>query len=225
MITLILLSVTLSLWQGAETKSQPIISATNPAYLGCTTWTGHEWTTPAARSARTPILESPKGFRAYGEVRVVVKDGSCENTTKLYVASAAERSFRTVYSPSVSDGNGIRLVGWSPNGDKLLAEVTLWKYETDLGYGLALRNRNSLYSISKGTLSTLTGERARKRNQNKLANLPLIPKEPWPARSLDQDAGKQIEVFCYTFLLRFDPSALTDDFSLWQTGTDAGGTP
>jgi hypothetical protein len=26
------------------------------------------------------------------------------------------------------------LVGWSPSGDKLLAEVILWKYETDLGY-------------------------------------------------------------------------------------------
>src|SRR6202048_165298 len=131
MITTILLSLALGLRQEAENKSQPIIAATNPAYLGCTTWTGREWTTPTARSARTPILESPKGFRAYGEVQVVVKDGSCENTTKLYIASAAERSFRTVYSPSVSDGNGIRLVGWSPNGDKLLAEVTLWKYETD----------------------------------------------------------------------------------------------
>jgi hypothetical protein len=147
MITAILLSLALSLWQEAETKLQPIISATNPAYLGCMTWTGHEWTTPTARSARTPILESSKGFRAYGEVRVVVKDGSCENTTKLYVASAAERSFRTVYSPSVSDGSGIRLVGWSPSGDKLLAEVTLWRYETDLGYGhLAL-----IYDASKGS--------------------------------------------------------------------------
>lgn len=147
MITAILLSLALSWWQEAETKSQPIISATNPAYLGCTTWTGHEWTKPTARSARTPILESPKGFRAYGEVKVVVEDGSCDNTTKLYVASAGERSFRTVYSPSVSDGNGIRLVGWSPSGDKLLAEVTLWKYETDLGYGhLAL-----VYDTVKGS--------------------------------------------------------------------------
>jgi hypothetical protein len=147
MISTLLLSLALSLWQGAEAKSQPIISATDPAYLGCMTWTGHEWTTPTARSARTPILESPKGFRAYGEVKVVVKDGSCENTTELYVAAAAERSFRTVYSPSVSDGSGIRLIGWSPNGDKLLVEVTLWRYETDLGYGhLAL-----IYDASKGS--------------------------------------------------------------------------
>src|SRR5580765_6940735 len=151
MITAILLSLALSLWQEAEKKSRPIISATNPAYLGCMTWTGHEWTTPTPRSARTPILESPKGFRAYGEVRVVVKDGSCENTTKLYVATT-ERSFRTVYSPSVTDGNGIRLVGWSPNGDKLLAEVTLWKYETDLGYGhVAL-----IYDASKGSANEVT---------------------------------------------------------------------
>jgi hypothetical protein len=37
-------------------------------------------------------------------------------------------------TPSASDGNGIRLIGWSPSGDKLLLEVTLWKYETDLGF-------------------------------------------------------------------------------------------
>lgn len=152
MIIAILLSLTLSLSQEPETKSQPIISATNPAYLGCMTWTGHEWTTPTARSARTPIVESPKGFRAYGEVKVVVRDGSCENITKLYVASPADRSFHTVYSPSVSDGSGIRLIGWSPNGDKLLAEVTLWRYETDLGYGhLAL-----IYDASKGSAKEIS---------------------------------------------------------------------
>jgi hypothetical protein len=107
------------------------------------------------------MLESHKGFRAYGEVKVVVKDGSCENTTKLYVASASERSFRPVYSPSVSDGNGIRLVGWSPNGDKLLAEVTLWRYETDLGYGhLAL-----IYDLSKGSAKEVSAlDRARNRH-------------------------------------------------------------
>jgi hypothetical protein len=148
MISLILLSLAMSWWQEAESKSQPIISATNPAYLGCTTWTGHDWSAPTARSARTPTLESPKGLRAYAEVEVVVQDGSCENTTKLYVAPVGG-SFRAVYSktPSASDGNGIRLIGWSPNGDKLLAEVTLWKYETDLGYGhLAL-----IYDAPKGS--------------------------------------------------------------------------
>jgi hypothetical protein len=29
------------------------------------------------------------------------------------------------------------LIGWSPNGDKLLAEVNLWEYETDTGYSHA----------------------------------------------------------------------------------------
>ena len=68
---------------------------------------------------------------------MVGKDGSCENTTELFVASPGEAAFRLVYSktPADSDGNGIRLIGWSPSGGKLLAEINLWRYETDGGYG------------------------------------------------------------------------------------------
>jgi hypothetical protein len=78
-------------------------------------------------------MESPKGFRAYAEVKVLVKGGSCENTTTLYVASGADRAFRIAYAES-RGGNGIRLIGWSPTADKLLAEVNLWEYETDRGF-------------------------------------------------------------------------------------------
>jgi hypothetical protein len=78
-------------------------------------------------------MESPKGFRAYAEVKVVVNDGSCENTTTIYVASGAGRKFNAVYSRT-KGGNGIRLIGWSPAGEKLLAEVNTWEYETDGGY-------------------------------------------------------------------------------------------
>ncbi len=136
MITAIAFAIALGSWQGAKTSAQPLVSATDTSYLSCTTWTGKAWTDATARSAQTPLVESPKGFRAYAEVKVVVKDGSCENTTTLYVASVAGRTFRAAYAkaPSASDGNGIRLIGWSPGGDKLLAEVNLWKYETDRGY-------------------------------------------------------------------------------------------
>jgi hypothetical protein len=124
-------------WQSADKKDQPLVSAMDPAYLSCTVWTGKEWTKPAARSARTPQLASSKGFRAYAEVKVEVDaDGSCDNTSILYVASADGGQFQPISmkTPSTSDGNGIRLIGWSPSGDKLLLEVTLWKYETDLGF-------------------------------------------------------------------------------------------
>lgn len=125
---------------GASQPSQdtklPHPSATDTAYLSCTTWTGQNWTEPAARAARTPLMVASSGLQAYAEVKTLVKNGSCENTTALYVASGVDRKFRIVYSkePSASDGNGMRLIGWSPNGEKLLAEVTLWKYETDRSY-------------------------------------------------------------------------------------------
>jgi hypothetical protein len=82
-------------------------------------------------------VESPKGFRAYAEVKVAVqKDGSCENATTLYVASGVGQAFTIVYpkAPSASNGNGIRLIGWSPSGEKLLAEVNLWTYDSDTEY-------------------------------------------------------------------------------------------
>jgi len=124
-------------WQASQAATQPRVSATDTAYLSCTTWTGRAWTDFTARSARTPVVESPKGFRAYAQVDIVVEDGSCQNTTSLYVASGPSGTFEVVYAkrPSDSDGNGIRLIGWSPSGEKLLAEVNLWKYETDLGFG------------------------------------------------------------------------------------------
>ena len=110
MVIMIALGLAFSWWQAAETNAGPRVSATDTFYLSCTTWTGKEWTDLTARSARTPVLESPKGFRAYGEVKVVVKNGSCENTTTLHVASDPGSAFRIVYTkvPSASDGNGIR---------------------------------------------------------------------------------------------------------------------
>jgi hypothetical protein len=117
----------------ANKNDEPLVSATNPTYLSCTFWTGKAWSKPAARSARTPVVRSPKGFLAYGEVKVAVQNDDCENTTKLYVAAGEGKEFRSVYKKEGS-GNGIRIIGWSPGGDHLLAEITLWTYETDTGF-------------------------------------------------------------------------------------------
>lgn len=133
MISEIALTLVLGSSLAAQRSAQPLVSATDTAYLSCTTWIGKAWTTPTARSARTPIMVSPKGFRAYAEVKVVASDGSCENTTTIYVASGAGRKFNAIYSKT-GGGNGIRLIGWSPTGVKLLAEVNTWEYETDIGY-------------------------------------------------------------------------------------------
>ncbi len=122
--------------QTAGKGAQPRISATDTAYLGCSAWTGDGWTPAITRAARTPVNKSPKGYRAYAEVKAVASGDACENTTRLYVASADGTSYKIAYtiSPAAREGNGIRLIGWSPSGDKLLAEVNLWEYETDGGF-------------------------------------------------------------------------------------------
>jgi len=137
MNALIILALFLAWPQSTDKKDQPLASTTNPAYLSCTVWTGKSWTSPATRSARTPLMKSSRGLLAYGEVKAAANGGECENTTELYVAAGPGEQFRRVYTkgPSDSGGNGIRLVGWSPSGDQLLAEVTVWEYETDRGFG------------------------------------------------------------------------------------------
>lgn len=115
----------------AQESDRLQLSATQTPYLSCTVWNGHAWTQPAASSARTPVIQAPKGLRAYAEVKVVIDNGTCVNTSTLYIANAVVE--KTVYIKS-GRGNGIHIIGWSPNGDKLLAEVNLWKYETDPGY-------------------------------------------------------------------------------------------
>jgi hypothetical protein len=133
MILFTLLSFLSFSTQSTSRANEPLVSATNPFYLSCTYWDGKTFTDPASRSAMTPILESKNGFRAYGEVRVTVKDGNCDNTTTLFVASTSNAEFKTAYTKE-GDGNGIRLVGWSPDQTKLLFEVNNWRYFSDGGF-------------------------------------------------------------------------------------------
>lgn len=119
--------------QSAEKQSAPLVSPTNPFYLSCTYWNGKGWTDPTSRSAKTPILESKTGFRSYGEVKVAVNQGDCQNTTTLFVALGRDAEFKQVYTKE-GGGNGIRLIGWSPNGRFLLVETNEWIYESDSGF-------------------------------------------------------------------------------------------
>jgi len=155
MTAVALVAVFASLQTVAQDK-QPRVSATDTSYLSCTIWKGKGWTPPTSRSARTQLFESPNGYRAYGEVKVIVKDGSCENSSTLYVARAATQPFKIAYAEPRSrsgDGNGIRLIGWSASGEKLLAEVNFWKYETDRGFS----HVPLIYDASTGTASEIRG--------------------------------------------------------------------
>ena len=133
MSVVLLLSLLLTGARQANKNNEPLVSATNPSYLSCTFWTGKAWSKPAARSVRTSIVRSPEGFLAYGEVKVAVQDEDCENSTTLYVAAGEGKEFKAVYKKE-GGGNGIRIIGWSPNGERLLAEITSWIYQSDTGF-------------------------------------------------------------------------------------------
>lgn len=156
MVASIIFGALLAWIQAAEPAAVPRISATDTAYLSCITWTGKEWTEPTARSASSPVLVSAKGLRAYAEVKVVVKGGSCENASTLHIASGSDHPSKVVYAQPKSgtgDGNGIRVVGWSPSGGKLLAEVNFWKYETDRGF----THLPVIYDASTGRTAEIRG--------------------------------------------------------------------
>lgn len=112
------------------------LSATDPFYLSCKTSPQSGRVEPGSRSAKTPILKSNKGLSAYAEVQVTGRELECENTITLFVSRRDDTKFRVVYrkTPKENDGNGIRLLGWSPSGDKLLAEVNQWRYFSDIGF-------------------------------------------------------------------------------------------
>jgi hypothetical protein len=154
MILSLAFAVLFSWWQD-DKSGQPLVSASDPAFLACSFWNGHGWSKPATRSVRTPILESPKGFRAYAKVTAAVHGSSCGNTIKLYVRTEGDGEFKIVYrkGDSENEGYGIRLVGWSPDGDKLLAEVNRWEYETDLRFD----HRAFIYNANTGAMKEIKG--------------------------------------------------------------------
>lgn len=133
MIFVFLLNLLLADAPQANKNNEPLVSATNPTYLSCTFWTGKTFSKPEARSARTSVERSPRGFLAYGEVKVEVQGDDCENTTTLYVAAGEGKEFKAVYKKD-GGGNGIRIIGWSPDGQHLLSEITSWFYESDTGF-------------------------------------------------------------------------------------------
>ena len=114
-------------------------TAYDVSYLSC--WQGRDQTDFGSRQQRTAILVSHTGAKAFGTVVATASStGSCQNTTTLF-ASDGKTEPENVYRVSregTQDGNGIRLVAWSPSGRKLLAEITTWAYGSDAGLGKLL---------------------------------------------------------------------------------------
>lgn len=134
MIALLALVLSSALNQSADKKDGPLVSDRDPLYLSCTVWTGKAWTAPTARTAKTSLLTSVARLRAYAEVKVEAHGEDCENTVTLFTATGPDSAFKSIKVPMRRDGGGIRLVGWSPNGKRLLLELNQWAYETDIGF-------------------------------------------------------------------------------------------
>ena len=138
MINLLVLVLSVFVTQDAKSNSTPLVSIKDPFYLGCTVWTGKAWTPVTARSAQTAEIESPKGYRAYAEVQVAVdKDGSCKNTTELFVAPAGgdklNRKFRFAELQNPQKHSNI----WRPGN----LELRIW----NLDFGISLPHRHQAH--------------------------------------------------------------------------------
>lgn len=130
-----LLFLALSLVLTAAARDQPR-NAYDVSYLSC--WQGRDNTDFTSRQERTAVLASRIGAKAFGAVVAsAAGTGSCQNTTTLFASDGktAPSNVYQVTPEGTQDGNGIRLVAWSPSGRKLLTEITSWAYGSDAGLG------------------------------------------------------------------------------------------
>src|SRR5260370_4784333 len=121
----------------------------NTAQLSC--WKGRD--SFSSRQARSAVISSAAGDRAYAEVKAIAlrpeyeetySGDLCENSVKLFLAKGRVSRFHLILgsnSPTNDcfkiqgrnscDVNGIQLVDWSKDGRLLLANLVIWRYETD----------------------------------------------------------------------------------------------
>jgi hypothetical protein len=95
----------------------------------------------ASRTVKGDVLVAPDGkHRAYAEVEASAlypqrpsgySGPLCINNSRLYVSSeAADFKLRFLQEAAdVETGNSLRLIDWSSDGRRLLAELTEWQYE------------------------------------------------------------------------------------------------
>ena len=94
----------------------------------------------ASRTARSNTLVAPdQKHRAYAEIDAAAlyqqrpagySGPLCVNNSRLFVADTGDFKLRFLQEPAdVENGNALRLVDWSPDSRRLLAEITEWQYE------------------------------------------------------------------------------------------------
>jgi hypothetical protein len=90
------------------------------------------------RSYQSPVLVSPDGlWRAYANVEARPGgDVGCSNLSTLELQSSMNGAFEVVHTVKPElylEGNGLKLVSWSPQRHLLAVEVSLWQYASDTG--------------------------------------------------------------------------------------------
>jgi len=107
-------------------------SAQDTIFVSC--WSGPRSENYRSRDVRGPTIASGTGQKAYVTVKATATGGGCRNETKLFTAGPTG-GFRKIFeakSNQTDDGNGMRLIGWSRDGTKLLAELGRWTHESDV---------------------------------------------------------------------------------------------
>ena len=105
----------------------------NTSSLSC--WDSHHGGTFQTRHARTPVAKSSRGS-AYAEVIAEASNSGeaqfCKNTVQVFFAKDGT-NYKVAYEKAGLDdeGVGIRVLGWSQNGSKLLMETSVWGYDLD----------------------------------------------------------------------------------------------
>lgn len=95
----------------------------------------------ASRTVKGDVLVAPDGkHRAYAEVEATAlypqrpsgyAGPLCVNNSRLYIAGdTADFKIRFLQEPAdVENGNSLRLIDWSSDGRRLLADLAEWQYE------------------------------------------------------------------------------------------------
>src|SRR5215472_7595768 len=133
---LILFSAALSLAQNATPAPENTPKAADATLVTC-----GEHSPYASRTVKGDVLVAPDGkHRAYAEVEATAlypqrpsgyAGPLCVNNSRLYIAGdTGDFKIRFLQEPAdVENGNSLRLIDWSSDGRRLLAELAEWQYE------------------------------------------------------------------------------------------------
>lgn len=133
---LVLLAAASSLAQNATPAPENAPKASDSTLVTC-----GEHSPYASRTVKGDVLVSPDGkHRAYAEVEASAlypqrpsgyAGPLCVNNSRLYIAGdTGDFKIRFLQEPAdVENGNSLRLIDWSSDGRRLLAELAEWQYE------------------------------------------------------------------------------------------------